>query len=73
MKDINNVHIFLETFLDLPVYKYFSIFWKKIGVRDIVFNATVNNISVIIYCGSQFIGGGNRNTWRKQQTCHKSH
>jgi len=36
-----------------------------------VFNTTVNNISVISW-RSVFIGGVNRSTWRKQPTCHKS-
>jgi hypothetical protein len=34
-----------------------------------VFNATFNNISVISF---SFIGGGNRRTWKKPPTCHKS-
>jgi len=34
-----------------------------------VFNATSNNISVIVVIS--FIGGGNWKTRRKQTTCHK--
>ena len=37
------------------------------GVRVVVFNATFSYIMVV-----SFIGGGNRNTWRKPPTCHKS-
>ena len=44
---------------------------KSYRFRFMVFNATFNNISVI-YCGDQFIGGGNRSTRRKQATCRKS-
>ena len=39
-----------------------------IRVRVMVFNVTFNNISVISWW-SVFIGGGNRSTQRKQQTC----
>ena len=35
-----------------------------------VFNATFNNISVIV--AVSFIGGGNQSTWKKPPTCHKS-
>jgi hypothetical protein len=35
-----------------------------------VFNATFNNISVIV--AVSFIGGGNLSTRRKPPTCHKS-
>jgi hypothetical protein len=35
-----------------------------------VFNATFNNISVIVVVG--FIGGGNWSTRKKPPTCHKS-
>jgi hypothetical protein len=35
-----------------------------------VFNATFNNISVIV--AVSFIGGGNLSTRRKPLTCHKS-
>jgi hypothetical protein len=35
-----------------------------------VFNATFNNISVILW--RSVIGGGNRSTQRKPPTCHKS-
>jgi len=35
-----------------------------------VFNATVNNISVISLVS--FIGGGNPSAWRTPPTCHKS-
>ena len=34
-----------------------------------VFNATFNNISVSYNVEVSFIGGGNRSTWRKPQTC----
>ena len=37
------------------------------GVRVVVFNATFSYIMVV-----SFIGGRNRNTWRKPPTCHKS-
>jgi hypothetical protein len=40
-------------------------------VRVMVFNATFTNISVISL-RSSFIGGGNRSTGRKPQTCLKS-
>jgi len=36
-----------------------------------VFTATFNNVSVFIVTVS-FIGYGNRSTWRKPPTCHKS-
>jgi len=38
--------------------------------RFMVFNATFNNISVIV--AVSFIGVGNRSTSRKPPTCHKS-
>jgi len=38
-----------------------------------VFNATFNIISVIIYIvGVSFLGGGDWSTWRKPLTCLKS-
>jgi hypothetical protein len=37
--------------------------------RFMVFNATFNNISVIV--AVSFIGGGNRSTMRKPLTCCK--
>ena len=42
-----------------------------------VFNATSNNISVVIFSymyieAVNFIGGGNRSTQRKPLTCRKS-
>ena len=40
---------------------------KKIGFYGlVVFNATLNNISTILW--RSFIGGGNRRTWSKPQT-----
>ena len=38
--------------------------------RVMVFNTTFNNVSVIVVVS--FIGEGNRSTWRKPPTCHKS-
>jgi len=37
-----------------------------------VFKATLNNISVKYIMAVSFIGGGNRSTGRKPQTCRKS-
>jgi len=37
-----------------------------------VLNANFNNISVVSIVAVIFIGGGNRNTRRKLQTCRKS-
>jgi len=37
-----------------------------------VFNVTFNNISDMLYRGSQFFGGGNQSIQRKPLTCHKS-
>ena len=39
-------------------------------VRVLVLNATFNHISYIV--AVSFIDGGNRSTWRKPPTCHKS-
>ena len=41
-------------------------------LRVMVFSATFNNISVTVYCGSQFYWWGNQSTWRKPLTCCKS-
>ena len=43
---------------------------KCIAEGVMVFNATFNNISVILW--RSVIGGGNRSTQRKPPTCHKS-
>jgi len=39
-------------------------------VKVMVFNTTLNTISVILWVS--FIGGGNQRTRRKLQTCRKS-
>jgi hypothetical protein len=43
----------------------------QIRVRALVFNATINNISVISVAVT-FIGRGNCSTWKKPLTCRKS-
>jgi hypothetical protein len=51
-------------------FKWVKLFHRHEG-RVMVFNATFNNIFSYIVVVS-FIGGGNRSTWRKPPTCHKS-
>ena len=48
-----------------PVFD--NILLLGLWVRVLVFNATFNNISVIVVVN--FIGGGNRRTLRKPLTC----
>ena len=43
----------------------------RVIVKAVVCNVTFNDISVISLAVS-FVGGGNRSTWKKPPTCHKS-